>query len=174
MRRFFLAALLFAPAILFGDGGTLQLRKPAGPWIVTVFSTPVPLRAGVADLSVMVQTAQDRKTVLDAGVKLHLTKSSATDVVEIIAPATRSQATNKLLYAARVTLPSAGKWRLEVDVKEKASVASVSGEIAVLPLQPPAMARWPYFAFVLLVVLLFAMNQWLKRSRRLRRPRARP
>jgi len=167
-------ALLFAPAVLLADGGTLQLRKPAGPWIVTVFSTPVPLRVGVADLSVMVQRANDRDSVLDAQVKLHLTRSSASNVVEIVAPATRAQASNKLLYAARVTLLSSGMWRLEVDVARQGSAALVSGDLNVLPPQPPMKARWPYFVMVPLFVLLFAVNQWLKKSRRLRRPRARP
>ncbi len=160
--------------LLFGDGGTLQLRKPAGPWMVAVFSMPAPLRVGNADLSVMVQKSSDQSSVLDAKVSIHLKKSSATEVQEIIVPATRAQATNKLLYAARINLPSSGKWRLEVDVTDQGSAASASGEINVLPEQAPLQSHWVYVALVPFVVLLFATNQWLKKRRRLRRSRALP
>ena len=168
-----LAGCLFVPG-LFGDGGTVQLRKPAGPWMITIFSTPGPLRAGTADLSVMVQMAKDQSAVLDAQVKLRLNRSSATQVDEIIAPANRAQASNKLLYAARVTLPSPGRWQLEANVTDKNSAASVSTEVNVLPAQAPLAAHWLYIALAPLVVLLFVLNRLLKRNRDSRRSRVLP
>ncbi|MGA8025662.1 MAG: hypothetical protein WB992_00850 [Bryobacteraceae bacterium] len=165
---------LLALGVLLADGGTLQLRKQAGPFIVTVFSTPVPVRVGAADLSVMVQKAADQGAVLDADVRLHLKKSSNGNIVEIVAPAKRSQASNKLLYAGRMTIPSAGTWQMDVEVTAAGSTASASGQLNVLQPQSPSAAYWPYFAFVPLIVLLFAANQWLKSKRRFRRSRALP
>ena len=59
-------ACVLPPRLLFADGGIVQFQKQAGPFFVTVFSAPVPLRVGAADLSVMVQKADDRSEVLDA------------------------------------------------------------------------------------------------------------
>ena len=37
---------ILAPARLFADGGTVQLRKEAGALLITVFTSPSPLSAG--------------------------------------------------------------------------------------------------------------------------------
>ena len=168
------ACLLLAAGVLLGDGGTVQFRKQVGSLIITVFSTPVPLRVGKADLSVMVQNASDQSTVLDATVQVQLQKSEEGKIVEIVAPATHARATNKLLYAAEVTVPSAGRWRMDARVSVKDSDVDASGDIEILPPQPPLAAHWPYFMLVPLIVILFAVNQWLKSKRRVARPRGRP
>src|SRR5690348_13159534 len=96
--------LALAPILLYGDGGTLVFKKQAGPLTISIFGSPQPLRVGRADLSVMVQQTNDRSTILDATVKLHLSRSAAGEISDIFAPATHANATNKLLYAARVNL----------------------------------------------------------------------
>lgn len=168
-----IALAFVSAAILFADGGTLVLRKQAGPLAISVFSSPEPMRVGPADLSVMVQRAADKSEVLDANVKLHLTHAGPEGISEVFAPATHSNATNKLLYAARLSLPAAGVWRLTAIVDSKNGSAEVAGEVTVRPPQPPIFAYWPYFAVVPLVVILFAVNQWLKKKRQVNRPRAR-
>jgi len=157
--------------ILLADGGTLQFHKKAGPFDITLFSSPTPLRAGVADLSVMVQKTADSASVQDASVNLHLKKSEPGNIVEVIAPATHAKATNKLLYAAHVHLPSAGTWNIDVEVSAAGKTATASGQLAVLPPQAPATAYWGYFALVPFVILLFIFNRWLKRRRRMLYPR---
>jgi hypothetical protein len=163
--------LYFATRILFADGGIVQFQKQAGPFFVTVFSAPVPLRIGPADLSVMVQRADDRREVLDCRVILHFTKTNERDIE---APATRAQAKNKLLYAAPIVFPSAGQWHLTVDITEGGDTVRLNGELAVLPELPTLIAHWPYFALLPIAVALFGLNQWLKARRKARSPRARP
>ncbi|MDQ2844494.1 MAG: FixH family protein [Acidobacteriota bacterium] len=168
------AALLFAATgILFADGGTLVLNKAAGPLTISIFSSPQPLRVGPGDLSVMVQKTSDKSSILDATVKLHLTRAGSDSIAEVFAPATHAKATNKLLYAARVNLPSAGAWQLAATVDSQFGSAEVAAQVTVLPPHPPIVAYWPYFALVPLIVILFAVNQWLKGKRKLRRPQAR-
>lgn len=169
-----IALVLLASACGYADGGAILLRKQAGPFTVTVFGEPAPLRVGQADLSVMLQNTADTNTVLDAVVDLRLKRSETGRIVEIAAPATHKHATNKLLYSARVTLPSPGTWRLSVEVTRKGSPVSVDGGVNVLPEEPSRAAYWPYFALIPFVTLMFAMNQWLKRKRRISRPSARP
>lgn len=150
-------------ALLFADGGAVQIRKQAGPLLITVFGDPVPLRVGSADLSVLVQTALESSAVLDATVVLHLSKPGEPDVD---VSATRAQAANKLLYAAHPVLPSAGAWHLDVQVRSNGSAVDAAGEILVLPRSTSLNASWPYFALVPAGVLLFLVNQWLKNRRR--------
>jgi len=162
MRRFFIG-LLLAVALL-ADSGKVLLRKPAGPFQITLFGSPGTIRVGKADLSVLVQKASD-ESVPDADVKIHLTRSAAGEIRGITVNATHAQATNKLLYAAAVDFPSTGSWQVDVEVREGAQSAEISGRLEVQPPQPPIFAYWPYLAVVPLLILLFAVNQWLKRRR---------
>jgi len=166
LRAFVLLTGLSAACIpLLADGGTLQFRKAAGPFTVTLFTAPVPLRAGVGDFSVLVQDEQDNALV-DGSVTIQLSKADERDIV---AKATTAQATNKLLYAARVELPSAGKWEVRVQVRREGLAGSASGGISVLSEEPPVVTYWLYFAVVPVGILLFVLNQWLKRKQRRRK-----
>ena len=40
------------------DGGLLRARQAAGPFIVSIFTAPEPLRAGPVDVSVFVQSSE--------------------------------------------------------------------------------------------------------------------
>lgn len=147
----------------------MLFRKPAGPFVVTVFSEPDPVRVGVADLSVMVETASDQNAVLDANANLHLRKAEDGRIIELVAPATHGGASNKLLYAASIRLPSAGTWKLTVEVRSQGRDGSASGELKVLAPEPPVMAHWPLFVIVPVMILFFVLNQWLKSRRGLAR-----
>ena len=165
--------MLLTASLLLADGGTVQLRKQAGPFEITLFSTPSPLRSGPVDLSVMVQRAGDRSPVLDANVKVHLRKRGGDNIIEVFAPARHENATNKLLYAAKVNLVSAGEWLAEIEVIEGGATADIAGQVTVLPESPPIVAYWPYFALVPLAIALFFFNRWLRRRREYLYPRKR-
>jgi hypothetical protein len=160
--------------MLVADGGTVQFHKQAGPFDVTLFSSPVPLRAGRADLSVMVQKSVDHSTIPNATVTVHLRKSTADNVVEVVAPATHANATNKLLYAAGLTIPNPGQWLVNVEINAAGATATASGDIHVLPPQAPVATYWGYFALIPFAILLFLFNRWLRRRRQMLYPRARP
>jgi hypothetical protein len=166
-----LTGFLVAIRLVLADGGLAQFQSEAGGFIITVFSAPVPLRVGVADLTVMVQKADDRSDVLDCDVTLHLSKPGEE---AISVAATPAQARNKLLYAAHPVLRKAGKWNLSVDVKRRRETAHVNGKLTVLPELPPSIAYWPYFAVLPITVTLFALNQWLKSQRKVKNLLARP
>jgi hypothetical protein len=165
MKRF-LAGLLLCAGILFADGGAIQFQGPAGPFDVTVFGAPTPLRIGTADLSVLVKKTAGGTPILDADVTLHLVKTVDGKIIEVTARPTHEKASNKLLYAANMRIPSNGSWRVDVVVKQGSTSAQISGRMFVLPPQPPLMKYWGYFVLVPLVGLLFAISQRLKRQRR--------
>jgi hypothetical protein len=169
-----LAALAPVPR-LRADGGAIVLQKRSGPFILTLFSDPSPVRVGRVDLSVMCQKADDNSPILDAAVLLHLRRpSNGSQIVEFTLPAKHDNASNKLLYATAVDLPSPGAWRVIVDVKQKDTEASLMGTMTVLEKQAAIVTYWPFFVIVPLAALLFAINLRLRRGRELRHPRAQP
>ncbi len=170
-----LAAALATGLTLHADGGAVVLQKRSGPFMITLFSDPSPVRVGRADLSVMCQKADDNSPVLDATVLLHLRRpGNGSEIVEFTLPAKHDNASNKLLYAAAVDLPSPGAWRVIVDIRQKEREASLMGSLTVLEKQAAIVTYWPFFVIVPLAALLFAINRRLRRGRELRHPRARP
>ena len=170
-----LAAVLTASPLLRADGGAVVLQKRSGPFMITLFSDPSPVRVGRVDLSVMCQKADDNSPVLDATVLLHLRRpGNGSEIVEFTLPAKHDKASNKLLYAAAVDLPSPGTWRVIVDIRQKETEASLMGSLTVLEKQAAIVTYWPFFVIVPLAALLFAINRRRRRGRELRHPRARP
>jgi hypothetical protein len=157
---------------LRADGGKVQLQKQAGPFVITLFSDPSVPRVGRVDLSVLCQKSDDKSTVLDAKIFLHLRKPGGAEIVEFTLPANHESATNKTLYAAHLDLPSAGKWKVRVDARRGSDEASVTGDLNVLPKEPLLVTYWPFLVMPLLIALLFAFNRRLRRGRELRHPRA--
>lgn len=97
------------------DGGRLRFRQPAGPFIVTLFTTPDPLTVGPADFSVAVERAGQPGLVEDADVTLVLTSSAHNQ--PIVLHATHAGATSKWLQAANFRIPARGVWRVTVVVR---------------------------------------------------------
>ena len=153
--------LLLLAARADGDGGAIQLRQADGPFLVTVFTAPTPLRAGPVDVSVLVQTRAGNDPVLDADVLVTLVSSSG-DGSAIRTAATRTQATNKLFYATAVNVPAEGSWELRATVRRGSDVANVGSSIAVAAPLPALLAYWPYLAFPPVAVVVFALHQWLR------------
>jgi hypothetical protein len=166
--------LLLFCGTLWADGGKLEFQRKAGAFNISLFATPSPVRVGRSDLSVMVQNVSDQNPVLDAQVMMRFVRHDKDSITSISAPAKHELATNKLLYAANVDLNEATKYRVEISVQTKKGSALVTGDLEVLPPEPPLLAHWPYFAALPVIALLFALNQRLKRKRRPANPPARP
>ena len=105
-----LLCLISTPAR--ADSGVVRASAVDGPWRLTVFSEPTPLRAGFVDLSVLVQRTESDQPVLDATVSLMLEHPRA-DVSSILVEATRETASNRLLYSAEFELPEPGLWNVD-------------------------------------------------------------
>ncbi len=150
------------PSLLYADGGALQMRVQDAGLVLSAFTSPVPLRVGMADVSVLVQKAADQSPVMDGEVTLRLRGPQG---AEIIANATHAQATNKLLYAANVNFANAGNWTLQVNFTDGSHSANAAAKLAVLPEAPLLSTYWPEFAVVPVGLILFALNQWLKAAR---------
>jgi hypothetical protein len=167
-----LACLLYPPPAR-SDGGRVRLLEPAGPFVVTVFSTPDPLRVGAADLSVLVQDRAGGEPLLDAEVVLEVTPPSGTDVPPVRLVATRAQATNKLLYAASFAPAHAGAWPFAVTVRRGRERGRVRGVLVVEPAGSGLADIWVYLALPPAAAAVYALRAYLvRRRRRARQPAA--
>jgi hypothetical protein len=168
-------AMLIAIAWMAGiirahaDGGAVQFEKSAGPFIITVFTTPSPLRAGPVDISLMIQSRDSQQPVLDCQAFVQLRKEGA---MSIRSEATREAAQNKLLYAAPVKVPETGLWELEVAIRHGDDSINVAGEITVAPANPVLLVYWRSLVLPPLFISLFAVNQWLKQRGGAKRQRS--
>jgi len=144
------------------DGGVVLFQQTTAPFTITLFSTEMPLRPGVADLSVLLEQPDGRSPILDARVFIELQHEAGTI---IRAEATRSQARNKLLYCSLINLPKSGKWKVRTHVTRGGSNAEVLSDLLVAAPQPVLVSYWKLFALPPLTITLFLINQWLRRWR---------
>jgi hypothetical protein len=159
----FLALLVPAP-LLRADGGALRLSERHGPYRISVFTSPTPLRAGTVDVSVLVQDADSGDPLPEVRVLVRATpQGRPAETIE--ATATSEAATNKLFRAAVFDLPQPGVWQLEVRVEGPHGAASVRLEVEADEAPPRWRTLWPWVGWPLLVVVLFGVHRILARRR---------
>jgi hypothetical protein len=161
-----IATLLLATAsMLPADGGVVLMHREIGPFLITVFGSPSPPRAGTIDLSVLLQTDDAPDPVLDADVQFTLTNGRS----QLQARAAPDGTQNKMLYAASVRLDEPGEWHYTVSVRPARNMSApvlVAGVIAVAPGEPKAAAYAGYLALPFICLAIFALHQWLRYSKR--------
>lgn len=164
MKAFAAALLLLCAATsALADGGRVRLHEQAGPFIVTLFTTPDPLRPGEADFSVAVERSGQEGLDQDADVTFTLTPAEGQGR-PIVLHASHAQATSRFLQAANFTLPHSGVWNIAIHLREGTDQGSCHGQIDVLaPNLITDEVAWE-IAAVPIVVLLFLLHQWRKRS----------
>ena len=142
------------------DGGTLRLSRCEGPYRISVFTGPTPLRAGPVDISVLVQDTATADVDLRATVMVRIMPANRTGR-PMYEAATSNTATNKLLRAAMFELPAPGRWSVEIEVQGEQGSAQVNFvlEAATRLPQWPVMASW--IAWPIPVIALFSLHQVL-------------
>lgn len=115
---------LLAPPLL-ANGGTVRVsRAPLGPYLVTIYSSPTPLRTGEVDISVLVQDSADAVLAPPITVEARpraLTEGATADPIR--REAARAQATNKLFQAAKFDVAEPGEWEFRVEVDGAGSLS---------------------------------------------------
>ena len=148
------------------DGGRLQLRQAAGPFVVSLFTTPESPAVGLADLSVMVE--EQGSVLLDANVVVTLTPEDAS-ATPVVARLSYAHAANRLLQDAVVQLPRAGRWRADLHVSERGRESSVATDLIVANYSARRGTVWFFAVLPLCAIALFAWVQTEKRRARRRR-----
>jgi hypothetical protein len=121
--------LALTPALALANGGTIQVsNQRAGPYVITVFTEPTPIRVGVVDVSVLLQREVGSEVVRGAQVTV-VAEPVGHQAAGGSYEATHERATNRLYYAADVSLPEEGQWRLTVRVAGELGEGEVSFEV---------------------------------------------
>jgi hypothetical protein len=170
-----ICCLLASALCAFADGGAVISQQKAGPWLVTLFGSPTPLRAGPADLSVMIQDSATGAPVLDQPVSVKV-QATATPGSEAWMPpccsmkkdagivaATHAAAQNKLLYAANIILPASGAHDVIIRIGKPEDAEILTANLDVQPPAAPLSHYWTFLAAPPLLIGLFALNQRLRR-----------
>jgi hypothetical protein len=150
------------------DGGRLQMRQAAGPFVVSLFTTPESLAVGPADLSAMVEEQGSGSVLLDADVVVTLTSDDAR-VAPVVAHLSHAHVTNRLLEDVVVQLPRAGRWHAVIRVSEAGREASVATDLMVANHSARRGTVWFFAVLPICAIALFAWVQAMKRRARLRR-----
>ena len=158
----FVAAML-VPVVASADGGVVRAREVSGPFMITIFTASDPLRAGPIDVSVLIQDSKSGEPILNATVDLTL-QPVERDSPGLRARATHEQATNKLLQAAVLNIPAAGRWGLRAVARRGPEEATVFTGLQVAPPAPRLAAIWPYLLLPPFVIAVFALHQALRQK----------
>lgn len=148
--------------VVRADGGVVLWQRTTGAFTITLFSTEMPLRPGPADISILLERPGGHTPMMDAEVFIELEHEAGTI---INAEATHSQARNKLLYCSLINLPEAGRWKIKLNVSRGAEKAVILDDLTVARPQPLLLSYWKLISFPPFIIVLFILNQWLRRSR---------
>jgi hypothetical protein len=140
-------------------GGVPQLTEAeTGPYRVSVWTQPNPLRVGKAHFTVAIlepspSEAGEQQTgspVLGATVELQLTPPEGSGQKPLVALASHETAVNKLFYEVDVELPATGRWEVTILVEGPAGSGNTGFEIEV---EPASEANWVLFGGLGLVLV---------------------
>jgi hypothetical protein len=154
--------LLGCAASAYADGGRLRLHQQAGPFVVTLFTTPDPLRAEDADFSVALESAASGGLVEDAKVTLILTPIAEGERGRMELQATHQAASSEFMQAADVKLPHAGSWKVTVVAQRGSEQGECATTLEVLPKSPLGGQIFWEIALVPFAILLFGVHRWVK------------
>jgi hypothetical protein len=155
------------PSHASADGGTVRLSERQGPYRITVFTSPTPLRAGPVDVSVLVQDAATGRPLPEIPVVVQVTPAGRPSAGRDL-PATQERATNRLLRAAEIDVPTEGTWRFDLRVEGSSATLGFDAEVGAPPprwLDLGPWVVWPVVPVVLFVVHVLRANRRTAKSR---------
>jgi hypothetical protein len=151
-------AFFLLPSMASADGGAVRLSLTKGNYQITVFTAPTPVRAGPVDISVLIQKADTQEPVSEAEVRIKAMQPHQPEMAISVA-ATTEAATNKLLRAASFELPEAGWWDVEVSIDGPLGKVQSRFELEAGEPLPRYLAMWPWFAWPVVPILVFGIQQ---------------
>jgi hypothetical protein len=151
--------LLIGTTEIRADGGTLRFYGRRGDRVISVFTTPNPLRVGPADLSVLVQQAESGRAMTNVSVEV-LAYPVDQPESKMSVVATPEAATNKLLRAATLELHRPGRWRVELCIEGLAPNPPIEFETEVADATVPWLQLSLWIGWPLLPIALYAIQQF--------------
>lgn len=122
---------LFAPDKIDIDEDLMRAQGGSGPLLISVFTQRDPIPQYDLEVAVLVQDRETGETALDSSVEVELQPAYGASGDAILAHASPDQATNKLLAATSVDLPSPGTWNMRVSARRGGDASSITCSLEV-------------------------------------------
>jgi hypothetical protein len=155
-----LTGWLALPASAHADGTTLRASRGQDRVRVSVFTRPDPVRVGELDVNVLVQQEGPASRGAQVGVvvQAYLVADPAQRVSVV---ASRGEGADRIFQTAKLELPRAGLWQVDVEAEGVPGSMQVGFELPVEEMP----SSWGAFGAVLGLpaagVLLYSAHQWL-------------
>ena len=144
----------------FADGGQLQGSELSGPFVINLYTSPIPLRTGIVELTALITNSADRTPVLDATVKI-LLRSETHPESALVMKAKRGG--DGLRYFATPKLKPAGRWSIRIEASNSQGSGTFIRTLAVEDALPIYISLWPVLAFPPVAIAVFALQQRLRK-----------
>lgn len=151
------------PAAAHGIGTPQMINAPSGPYLLSIWTDPDPLRVDETHVTVAVMKIETQEPIV-AGVEVLVQLQSSTDpVVTRTAVASADNSANRLLYTAIFNdLPEPGQWQGIVSVAGfDGPGEDISFSVEILPPQP---INWLRYGIIGLLILVFGWFIWSARK----------
>jgi len=169
----FLAARLAA----HGIGKPQVLNEPAGPYLVSVWTDPDPLRADETHVVVGVTDPATRQPIV-TGIEVTVAFTSADDPSLVVSRVAGTDSVNQLLYAAEFNdRVSEGPWQVAVAVTGEQGAGRIAGfDVDIEPARGFGMLRLGIggMAVIVGVWVLGSMREESPARARRKRPAPKP
>ena len=120
--------LLIQPLLASGPGtGGSKIRidnEPAGPFVLLVATSPLPITVGQMSVWVRVMDTNGENALRDAVVKIEATPAGGGDLVT--GAATHQNAGNEIDYVAHLDVERTGDWNVKVMIEDDLGQAEVA------------------------------------------------
>ena len=155
-----LASFALLPGAAFADGGQLQGSELSGPFVISLYTSPIPLRTGTVELTALITNSADRTPVLDATVQIQV-RSETHPESAFVMKAKRGG--DGLRYFATPKLKPAGRWSIRIEASNSQGSGTFIRTLAVEDALPIYISLWPVLAFPPVAIAVFALQQRLRR-----------
>jgi hypothetical protein len=153
----------FRPVLAHTEGKMQLSAEPAGPFKMTVFTSPDPAVTGEIHVAALIFLAEDASPLLDANVTVEMEPLEDSGSVQR-SPAVLGEAENKLLFEAVLDISAPGPYLVTVSVEEG---GGQSGEASFeMDVTSEGGFNWLYLIPVILIGLVVAVWAVNRNSRR--------
>lgn len=146
-----------------GIGTPVKINVPSGPYLLSIWTDPDPLRVDETHVTLAVMWPENREPIL-TDVEVFVQLQSSTDpVVTRTAIASPDNSANRLLYAAIFSdIPEPGLWQAVVTIiGPDGPGEDISFPVEVLPPQP---INWLKYGIIGLLILMLGWFIWSARK----------
>jgi hypothetical protein len=148
------------PGLAGAHGGRVQVAKaPAGPYLVSVWTSPDSSRVGALDVSLAVMEPRTERALLDATAQVTVSPVGGPGAT-LVQTLESGSGGNPLLHHAVLEIPHEGTWHAVVRVQGAAGDGQVSFDLSV---EPAPSLLWTVAPGVGVFLVLLA---WLAANRR--------